>query len=190
MHVRFSSVLGHPVSESETGDIVGMLSDILIDPDTGKIEGFFVDSGGLMASQPLFLSVLDIVHWGTRIVVRERDVLCPLDDLVRLQSLLDDERSFLGQTMMMESGSVIGVCKDVQFDTKRMKVEWLFPKKWMRWGVALPVSEIVEVKKEAIIMRDPVAPATEPMEEQSSVDPLEVLQSLPEVQEPASRVGE
>ncbi len=184
MQARFSISLGLPVSAEDTGDTLGELAGIAIHPDTGKVEGFYVSMpAGFFSSEALFLGSSDILHWGTIITIRTRSVLSPPEDFLRLQALFEDERSFLGQAIKTESGKYIGYCGDVQFDTDHFIVEWIFPKKFFQWGIALPVSEIVEVKKEAIIIRDP-SPAPElaeaPAEEKSSLIP-----SLPEV---ASRV--
>lgn len=186
MHVRFSRALGTQVMEAGSGEIIGLISDILIQPNTGKIEGFFITLPSFFATEPLFLSVLDIIHWGTRVTIRDPDALCPVSDLLRLQDLLDDDRIILGQKMITQSGRKIGVCKDVQFDTKKMRVEWLFPKKYFRWGTSLPASEIVEVTSDAIVMKDPSLPVKVLDDDTEKIDALDVLQSLPDVSEPAT----
>lgn len=154
MHVRFSSCIGLPIVEDGDHYVLGFLSGILIHPDTGKIEGFLVHAEGVAGQHNLFCGSRDILRWGTRIYVRSADVLAPVEDRIRLQPLLDDPRTVLDQHIQTESGGKLGKCKDVQFNTDSMHIEWLFPKKWFRWGVALPVSEIVEVRNDAIIVRD------------------------------------
>jgi len=137
------------VEEGADGSILGLLSGILIHPDTGRIEGFFVRS-----RSSLFVSSLDISRWGTRVYVRNADVVSPIEDRIRLQPLLEDTRTVLGQKVLSESGARFGKCHDVQFNTDTMHIEWIFPKKLFRWGVALPVAEILEVRPEAIIVKD------------------------------------
>ncbi len=184
MHVRFSTIVGTPVVEQGSDMAIAGITDILIHPDTGKIEGFFVEPVGFFQSEALFLSSLDIIRWGTAVVIRDRDILCPLEDFIRLQDLLNDERRILDQRMKTESGRSLGVCRDLQFDTNSMKSEWLFPKKFFRWGTALPMREVVEVRTDAIIVRDPPAAQkyAEPQEEEPTI--LQVIESIPEVQEP------
>ncbi len=46
-----------------------------------------------------------------------------------------------------------------------MKIEWLFPRRFFRWGIALPISEVVEVLPDAIVVRNPVAIETEEVED-------------------------
>lgn len=156
MHVRLSHCLGFPVMEEGGDHILGTISGILIEPDTGKIEGFFVTTEGLLGAQTLYCSALDIVRWGTRVYVNSQYAIAPAEDRIRLQPLLKDPRTVLGQTIRLESGASLGTCKDIQFNTDRMHIEWLFPKKWFWWGVALPVTDILEVTPKAIIIRDPM----------------------------------
>lgn len=176
--------LGLPVSAEDTGDTLGELGGIAIHPDTGKVEGFYVTLPvGFFSTEALFLSSSDILHWGTQVTVRKRSVLSPPEDFLRLQALFEDERSFLEQKIKTESGKYIGRCMDVQFDTDHFVVEWIFPRRLFQWGIALPVSEIVEVKTEAIIVRDPTpAPETVETAKQESA-PL-----IPSISETVSRV--
>lgn len=156
MHLRFSSCKGLPVFDEATGAVLGAVSGILIHPDTAAVEGFFVGVQGFLQSKELFLASPDIVHWGTRIRVRSEDSLVEAEEIVRLQTLLEDGRTVLGQKMVTESGVLLGVCTDVQIDTKLLQTEWLFPKKLWRWRRAVPVSAVVEVRTDAIIVRDPL----------------------------------
>lgn len=144
-----------PVIDDLNDEVQGVLSGILIEPDSGNIEGFFVHVPGFLSRQELYCSAMDIVRWGTRVVVRDPEAVSTADDRIRLQPLLQDPRTVIGQKMRTESGKLVGVCRDVQFDTEAMHVEWLFPKRWWKWGIALPLSEVVEIKPAAIILRDP-----------------------------------
>ena len=62
----------------------------------------------------------------------------------------------MGQRLQTESGVALGVCRDAQFDTKLFRLEWLFPRLFLRWGVAVPASAIVEVRTDAVMVRDSV----------------------------------
>lgn len=156
MHVRFSTVAGLPVVEESDEDEVASVSGMLIHPDQAKIEGFFVRVPGFLHSQELFLSVMDILHWGARVRVRSVEVLAPLDELVRVQDLVEQKRPVLGQKIVTENGTSLGTCRDVQFDTISFYTEYLFPRRLGRWGTAIPVMSIVIIKPEAIIVRDAV----------------------------------
>lgn len=150
MHVRFSMCLGMPVVDDHTGEQIAAVAGVFLHPDLGTVEGLFVraDRG------EEFLAVADIAHWGRTIVVRDADVLAPLDERLRLAALWDEGRPMLGQRIVTESGKAIGTCKDVQFETDAFRVEWLFPRRWLRWQPGVPVSAVVEVRADAVVVRE------------------------------------
>lgn len=168
------------VVEESSNQEVGSLSGILIHPDSGAIEGFFVEVSHSFSSAHLFLSVFDIRRFATRVYVRSVDVLSPAEDRIRLESLLNDPRTVLGQKMKVESGRVLGNCSDVQFDTEAMHIEWLFPKKWFRYGMAVPVTDILEVKKGYILLRDPLKKQKQQECEPNKEEVASPLPDLPE----------
>lgn len=159
MHVRFSACLGSPVYEHGGDELLGTFSGLLIHPDTGKIEGIYIEVRHFLHTTEFFCLGADIVHWGLSIQVRSAEALTHPEDLVRLRALFEDNRTILGQRMRTEGGQTIGMCRDIQFDTERLRIEWLFPRRFLRWGIALPVSEIIEVRPDAIVMRDAATPA-------------------------------
>ena len=175
MHVRYSTVLGLPVVDEEMTDRLGIISGIFIHPDTGKVEGFFVRISGFLHSEHLFLSSIDILRWGLRVVVRDADVFSPIEERVRLQSLFEEKRYILGQPIVTDTGRKLGVCADVQFDTTHFMVDWLWPKRLWKWGTALPLSQVLEVRRDAVIVRDPRMAVSEKLETTS------ILNRLPDV---------
>lgn len=166
---------GLPVVDDETGDAIATIDHIVLHPDTGKVEGFLVRLPGLFGRNDLFLSSLDILRWGNRVSVRDDGVLAPLEDLVRLQKVLEEARPILHQSMRTESGRDLGHCRDVQFDTQHFVTEWLFPKKWGRWGTPVPITQVLEVRMQEILVRDSAAPA-----EDTSPEAVPLLETLPE----------
>ncbi len=161
MHVRFSSCLGTHVLEDGSEEELGLITGILIHPDTGKVEGFFVRSKKFWRAEEDFLASADIAHWGLAVRVRDADVLSPIEDRIRLMSVAEDGRAILGQKMLTESGTSLGICRDVQFETKTFMVEWFFPKRYFRWRPAIPFSAIVEVRVDGIVVRDPLSAVRE-----------------------------
>jgi len=173
MHVRALHIRGTPVTEESSGHLLGHLDDLLIDPDTGHIRGFFVRSV-MPGATILFLQSEDIVSWGTQVHVLSEEKLCPPQELLRLSEAMEDPRSVLGQPIRTRPGGErVGRCADVQFDTKTLLVEWLFPRRLLRMGNPIPTTEILEITKNAIWIRHPLTPKrvreekTEHMQEQA-----------------------
>ena len=165
MQVRWLSVRGMPIIEDEAHSTVGLLLDVLIEADTGVILGFFVGSLQSFTAEPLFLSTLDIVSWGTKIHVRNISRLAPASEFIRLQKYLEDSRSFIGQKMYIEqTKKCLGKCIDVQFDTRHFHIQWLFPRRLFFFlGQPVAASEIVEVTEKGIWIADPLKNIKEPI---------------------------
>jgi len=183
MHIRLSSCLGMPIRAEDTEEMIGTVRGILLHPDRGTVEGFFVRVPGLFYSSSLFLSAFDIAHFGRTIIVRDHDRVAPAADFIRVQPLLSDPRTVLGQRIRTESGLFLGHCRDIQFETGSMRFTWLFLKKWFRWCEPIAVSEIVEVRPEAVIVRDPPALVKERTKGEAEMVPVVPL--LPEMPEQA-----
>lgn len=151
-----------PVVSDTYGELLGAVDTIFLNPDTGRVEGFFVLTGGFLQPQRLFLSSSDIRRWGTAVEVKDGDALGPLEDHVRLEKLSHDGRRVLGQPMRTEGGQFLGRCADVQFDTESFQLQWLFPKRWrIRWGLPVPVHAVLEVNAQAIVVRERAVMAKE-----------------------------
>lgn len=168
MHVRFSTALHLPVVDEDPGEELGRIRGIFIHPDTGRVEGFFVRAHSALHPHDLFLAAEDIRRWGLRIVVRNAEVIAPVSERVRLQTLLEEGRPVLGQRVWTDTGRGMGRCADVQFETEFFMVEWLFLRKFFRWRTPFPPSQILEVRKDAIIIRDPLCPAPEKLKEEKA----------------------
>lgn len=174
MHVRWSSMRGMLVIDDDTQEHVAMLTHPLIEPDSGRILGFFVQGFSSVAAGPLFLSSLDILRFGTKVHIRSADTLSPPEEIVRLQKNLHEPRLFLGQRIRIRSsGRTIGICSDIQFDTGRFVVEWMFPRRFFLSVRPIAASEIIEVTEEAIWIQDPLRLRKEKA--------AEVLQEIPRV---------
>jgi len=178
MHIRFTHCRGLPVIEEHSQQVIGTIDDIFIHPDMGKAEGFFVKISHFMQSETLFLSVADITHWGRMVMIRDRDVLAPLEEHVRLQQLSQEGRTVIGQKMVTESGKKLGTCADAQFETKTFRVEWLFPRRMFQWGMPVLITSVQEVRPDSIIIRDQ-ATVQEPAAEEAVFTPLEPLKTTP-----------
>ncbi len=159
MQVRFSIARGQPVSLDDSGEILGSVQDIVLDPDKGSVVGFFVSvASGFLASKALFLSTNDIVRWGTAAFIKRASALAEPGEFLRVQSLLEEPRKVLGQNIVTKSGTKLGKCRDVQFDTLHFRLHWFFPKSLLHWGTPIPASDVIEITQDAIIINDPLVP--------------------------------
>jgi uncharacterized protein YrrD len=150
MHVRCSRCIGKVVVEERERETLGVVEGILLDPDRGTVDGFFVRS---VSRHREFCPVAAIRRFATQISVAPH-ALAPLEDHVRLQERTADPRTVLGQQMITETGRRLGKCCDVQFETTTFCVQKLYPRRWWRTREPIPVQAIVEVRSDAVIVRE------------------------------------
>lgn len=171
MHLLRSQALGTEVMDEVEHQIQGRVHDLLPDPDRGTIVGFLIRTTFFPGL--LVLQTQDILSWGTRVHIRETEVMGPPEDIVRLQPFLQDHRRMVGQRIETKSGLSLGTCNDLQFNTDHFDIEWIFPRKFLRKGIPLPASDIVEVTPKAIIVKDQT-----PKEEKVLADDEETKQPV------------
>ena len=179
MHLLRSNALGTEVIDELDHQIQGVIRDLLIDPDRGKIVACSVQTP--FAPEPLLLQTQDILSWGKRVHIREKESMGPVDDMLRLQPFLQDERPLISQRIRTKGGISLGKCKDIQFNTEHFEVEWLFPRKFLRKELPLPASDILEITKEAIIVKDQT-----PREEKVTAEERDVAPAVESVIAPAA----
>ncbi len=172
MHIRFSTAIGTPVIADQEEQLVGRLSGVLIHPDLGKIEGFYISSGSFFGAEHLFIATMSIVSWGMAIHIKSSEYVSPPEDILRIRTLLEDPRRVLSQSIITQERRRLGRCGDVQFDTKTFMLEWLFPARWFWLQAPIPVSDIIEITSSAIIVREPLRPHAEIEPKQESVNTI------------------
>ena len=178
MHVRFSMVKGTWVVEDRFQTALGRIDEMLIDPDTGQVIGFFVAIPSFFSSEESFLPSVDILSWGTVVHVRDPDRLAPPEEVLRIAPILAGKRRILGQRIITEKAkSSLGRCCDVQFSTKRFTIEWLFPRKFFFSRTPIPASDIVRVTPAAIIVKEPLQLKTD-ADKLTAADAVAVLKEV------------
>lgn len=104
------------------GERLGRIDDVVFDPSTGRVTGFFVDRGG-MFSKPKFLPTGDVQSLGD-------DALTVPSDKV----LLDGPSALTGELaaktaenlpVLNPAGTVLGKVADIAIDTQSLSVPYL-----------------------------------------------------------------
>ena len=175
MHLLRSTSIGTEIIDNVDHHVHGRIVDLLIDPDRGELVALLISSPA--SSELLTVQTSDIATWGNRVHIREPEVLGPASDIIRLQPLLDDKRTIIGQRIRTKSGASLGKCIDIQFRADTFDIEWIFPRKFFQKGLALPASEILEVTEEAIIVKDQ-GPKEENVEEEKEVLEIELEKAV------------
>lgn len=136
------------------GEKLGRVDDVVFDPNTGRVTGFFVDRGG-MFSKPKFLPTGDVQSLGD-------DALTVPSDKV----LLDGPSALTGELaaktaenlpVLNPAGTVLGKVADIGVDTQSLSVPYLI----LATGIIgdtlhgkphLPISAVQTVGADSVIV--------------------------------------
>ena len=155
---QYSHILGIPVMHFEQGDVLGTVKDIIIHPDTGKVEALWIRLKGALQGY-FVLQTQDIVEWKKNIYVKSEEVLAEAGEIIKISEILSDGRLIIGNRVRTESGENLGRVTDVDFDTQQFYLRHLYIQKSF-FGLKsydkriLSYDLIVEVLPDCILVKD------------------------------------
>lgn len=138
------------------GTRLGRVHDIVFQPLSGRIVGFLVDTGGLLA-KPKFLTTGHVHAIGTdALTVTDAEVLEDSSQAVADPDYLE-ARSLAGRAVMSEAGAALGTVKDVLVDTEGLVVPSLvlatgFLDNALHGRPTLPLAVVLTVGKDSLVV--------------------------------------
>ena len=109
-------MVGAKVLEFDSGDLQGMVSGIIIDPDSGMVEAFWVRPTTI-PERSAVLRISDILEFKKNLYIKSDQVLAQAEDVIRIAEILEDGRQFIGSMVQNEAGDSYGKCDNLSFDT-------------------------------------------------------------------------
>lgn len=154
----YRSILATKVMEFESGKLLALISGIIINPDTGMVEAFWVKPATLPIGNAI-LKVSDILEFKKNIYIKSDQILAEANDIIRINEILEEGRFFLGNNVQNEAGKSYGRCKNLTFDTKMYALKQIHTKKSILGLIILDqrifsYENIVEVLPDKIIIND------------------------------------
>lgn len=151
MKKLFTKILGtHVVSDQAEGTI-SLVTDIHLDPETGKIIA-------LQCGFKQVLTPIDILRWGNVIHINDHTALTTREHVLRLQNVSRAREQLMYKLVYTESGELIGRIHNYTIDTKAMILWNLVVKKKFLWFVTfettIPRKNIVEILEDRVIVKD------------------------------------
>jgi sporulation protein YlmC with PRC-barrel domain len=152
----YSHIIGHQVCRIQDGEVLGLVIDFIINPEQGKIEGFWVRTVGLFGRK-MILPAKDIVEWKVKLYVHDENSFCEPADLVRLADILENEITVYNKKVITTTGIYIGRVYDFNFELESCHLlNFFIVKKLLFFTLQrriVPLKEVVEINQEAIIIK-------------------------------------
>lgn len=156
---QWSKIIGTPVLSYAEGTALAVIQDVVIHPDTGKIEAFWVKPLTVPIRHGILLAD-DIVAWKKNLYIKDERVIAEPEDVIRVSDILSRRTYFIGNKVKGESGKVYGRVFDLDFDDKTLYLRYLFAHRSFLYfkykpcffhfdGVIQVLPEFILVKEEA-----------------------------------------
>ncbi len=151
----YSQIIGQYITD-ETGRQLSRIIDVVLNTDTGKVVGFLLAPDGQKAIAPL-----DITSWNHVITVHDSEEIMDTEELHSLMTALKKDTRIYKNKVITKNGLYMGKVVDFAIDPKFFTVTKLFVAK-VFLGIffyerkIISQKQILEITKEAIIIRNPV----------------------------------
>ena len=158
MIINYRSTIGTKILNFDSGELLGIITDIIVDTDTGKIEACWIKPISSPFSDAVIQSC-DIVEWKKNIYIRDESAICDPAEVVKLSEILTKNTLIIGNNTENKSGERYGKVVDYDFDTKTFFIKkilsiksffWIFIKKESIFSY----NSIIEVLQDKIIIKD------------------------------------
>lgn len=164
---------------------LGLLIDMVVNPDKGTFEAFWIKS---LEGQKLLLPK-DIIAWDSQqITINDNNDLSDPEDLPRLEKIFAKECPILKAIVFDQATQqTLGRVRDFTFDTISPRLLALdVEKNWLGWGRhRIPQHRIVKITPRRIVV-DSTALKNDPKTEETEKEKMPVLE-VPELDGPRQK---
>lgn len=155
---RYTSIIGMPLLDFDEGQTLALLRDIIVNPNNGKIEAFWVKPVGNMFAN-LIVQTQDIMEWKKKIYIRNEGMMANPEDVLRVVEVLEQKTPIVDQVVMGQSGQSYGVVSDLEFDDSTYGLRQIYVQKrflslFAYAQVQFSFKKILEITSEKIVVDD------------------------------------
>lgn len=165
---EYLSTIGTQIHQHDDGNLLAVVRDVIIDTDTGKIEGFWVKP----LTVPLNNAVIqtsDIIEWKQKIYVKNDSVIGDCEDIIRISEILARDTLIIGNRVESKEGEYLGDVYSLDFDSKELIIRQIYTEKKALGLIGhhkriFSFNSIIEIKQSVIIVEDKVVKKEEVIE--------------------------
>jgi len=154
----YSEIIGTHIKEENSAEVLALLRDLIIDPDTGKVEALWVKPLTLPLSNAI-IQIQDILDWKKHVYIKGDQVMADPADIIRIVDILSKNRLILGNRVVGANGKDYGRVYNVDFDSKSYYLKNISCQKSLLglFGYEsrlFPYERILEVLEDRILVDD------------------------------------
>jgi len=153
MEILYSKIIGMPVFVPENPRPLCIVQDIVIDPVSGKIIAFVVDS-----RRGLIVTPMDVFSMKHGVLIRDADDIVLAEDILSVKKIQSDEKLF-HKRVETETGKQLGIVVDIVIDDRSLTLNKLYTAKTFLGiiqfdGRVIAAKNIVEIRKNKVVVKD------------------------------------
>jgi uncharacterized protein YrrD len=150
----YTKIVGIPVVEDDRLRAITTVKDLIIDPESGKVLAFVVDS-----NKNLIVMPMDVISWHDVLHINHRDSIISGDDVLRIQAVQKEGTNIFGNKVETKNGKYLGKVVDYSIDNHSMILKRIFVAKGFLGLVrfesrVISSKSILEILPEKIIVKD------------------------------------
>lgn len=153
----YSQIIGTPILSHENGRTIALLQDVIINPDNGKLEGFWVKPITLPIGNAIIQNN-SILEWKKNIYINDEREIAEPEDIINISEILEMNTLVIGNAVKNEAGEVFGSVFDIDFDTSKLYLRNLYVQKsffgFKHSQRIFNYDTIVQVLPEYILVKD------------------------------------
>ncbi len=153
----YSQIIGTTVLRHENGEAIALIRDIIIHPDTGKIDGLWVRP----LTMPIKNAVIQsdaILEWKKNVYIKDEREIAEPEDIIKVSEILSRNIVFIGNQVKNESEEILGRAYDLDFDTDKLYLKNLYVQKsflgFKYQSRIFSYDSIIKVLPEYILVKD------------------------------------
>lgn len=154
-----------PVMSLRTGGAIGTATEIILNPNNLKIEGWYVTDK--FSGKKFVLVRSEVREAGAQgIIINDHEALEEPEELVRLKPVMDLGFVLIGKQVISQGGTKYGKVSDFAVETESLLVKKIYAsqsiiKNFSGGSSSIDRSQIVEITNSQIIIEDPTVKAGE-----------------------------
>jgi uncharacterized protein YrrD len=153
MERLYSKIIGMSVFVPNSMRPINTVQDIVIDPETGKVIAFAMDTRGKKV-----VVAMDVISVKHGLLIRDADDIIDSEDVLRVQSVLEKSGGFMHKSVETEEGERLGKVVDMAIDDRNLVLIKLYVSKTFIGIVQydsriISAKNIVEVRETRVIVK-------------------------------------
>ena len=125
---EYRNIIGVPILHHTEGALLGLLKDLIINPDTGKIEAIWIKPATIPTSHAI-IQIQDIIEWKKNIYIKDDSVIAEPSDVIKISDILMRKTEIISNRVQNESGAYFGKVDNIDFDTNYLYLRNLYVRK-------------------------------------------------------------